>query len=763
MRIGWAWPLALSAIAGTLLGYWAPAGLFEGVILLALWARRHLRALALLLVVAVTAGQVLLMQRAELPEGLSRQTLIVEGRLTEVRDQGTLARLRLRVTACEPLEGLRLPCRHLRQLRLSHFDPPEMAAGESWRLVVRLRPPGGLANPSGFDYRAWLWREGIGGTGYVRAEPPPERLAPAGFSLRRLALAHLDERELPDAARRWLAALTLGAGEALTRDDWERLNATGTTHLVVISGLHVGLVAGFTLLLGRGVARLVTPRAWRLAVWPWWLAALAATAYAVLAGLAPPALRALVMALMGLWVASGRHAPGPWQGWWLALAIVVLLDPPSLWRPGLWLSFLAVALLILIWQGRPRPRGLAGWLWALVRSQWLLAPWMAAAVLLAFARLATAAPLVNLLAVPLVSLVLVPLGLLGWLLAWVPPLSWLCWWLFGHLVSAFEALLEASLRWFPPWYPETWQLIPLALGLGLLALAWALPGIAPGWRTLVSGWLLTLPLWLAAPAPAPGEMTLRVWDVGQGQLVEIATANHRLLYDAGPRYGSGYVPLAGLWPPGQRFDRVIISHDDLDHAGGVPALAEHEVGDWLAPRGEAVGVPFTPCHDGQAWRWDGVDFRLLWPPPGPQPGRSSNDRSCVLLVTAGDRQVLITGDVGREVERHFLLEVPAPLDVLVAGHHGSRGSSGPSFVARLRPRQVIHSAGRDNPFGHPSEEVVRRFARHGSCQWNTALDGALTLSLGGEVRIRPQRRIPWAGVGGRCHGVESPPWIGLGR
>ncbi len=126
---------------------------------------------------------------------------------------------------------------------------------------------------------------------------------------------------------------------------------------MVISGLHVSLVAGFVLLLGRGAARLMTPGRWRLAVWPWWLAAFGASGYALLAGLEPPALRALTMTLVGLWVASGRHAPGPWQGWWLALALVLLLDPLSAWRPGLWLSFGAVAMLILMWQGRPRPRG----------------------------------------------------------------------------------------------------------------------------------------------------------------------------------------------------------------------------------------------------------------------------------------------------------------------------------------------------------------------------------------------------------------------
>ena len=161
---------------------------------------------------------------------------------------------------------------------------------------------------------------------------------------------------------RWLAALTLGAGERLTQDDWDLLNATGTTHLMVISGLHVGLVTSVALWLLRFLARVVTPGRWRLAAWPWWLAGAAALGYAGLAGFEPPALRATVMALLGLWVASGRHAPGPWQAWWLALLVVVTGDPLTVWQPGLWLSFLAVGVLIAAWQGRPVPRGARGWL-----------------------------------------------------------------------------------------------------------------------------------------------------------------------------------------------------------------------------------------------------------------------------------------------------------------------------------------------------------------------------------------------------------------
>ncbi|MDI5936259.1 DNA internalization-related competence protein ComEC/Rec2 [Halomonas kalidii] len=762
MPFGLAIPLALAALGGVLLGHHAPPGLVEALGLALLLAGTRRRLAVLLPVVAMTgvAIALLLARGAELPAGLTREDLAVEARVLSVAREARLTRLVVAVEACRPVADGRLPCDDLRRLRLSAFAAPAFRPGERWAFTVRLRPPTGFANPHAFDYRGWLWREGIQATGYVRGEPVPRRLEAAGPSLRRRALAHLDARALDPRASRWLAALSLGAGERLQQADWELLNASGTTHLMVISGLHVGLVAAFVLLMARGVARLATPGRWRLAVWPWWLAGGAAVGYAWVAGLEPPALRAMVMALVGLWVASGRHAPGAWQAWWLALGLVLLLDPRSAWRPGLWLSFAAVALLILIWQGRPRPRGVRGWLGVLIRTQLLLAPLMAAAVLLAFARLAPAAPLVNLVAVPLVSSLLVPLGLLGWLLAWLPPLSHLCWWLFGHLVEGLVWLLELAVAWLPLWLPGPSLVTPLALALVVVTLLWALPGLARSLRLVASLLLALVPLTPSSESSLPGQLRVRVHDVGQGQLVELRTAGYRALYDAGPRFASGFAPLASLWPPGQRFDAVIVSHDDLDHAGGVPLLAaEHQVARFIAPPGERVGVPVAPCRAGDAWERDGVRFRFLWPPP--ETGElSSNDRSCVLEVTAGDHRLLITGDVGRAVERTLLLETRTPVTVLVAGHHGSRTSSGPQLVQSLSPRHAIFSAGRDNPFDHPDDAVVRRFRRTGSCLWSTAHDGAVTLWLGEAVFDDVVSERPVAGrrsgVGGDCLALESP-------
>ncbi|WP_299236272.1 DNA internalization-related competence protein ComEC/Rec2 [uncultured Halomonas sp.] len=760
MPRGWALPLALAALSGIGLGANPPPGLAEGLglALLVALALRWRGAVAGVLVVAWMASAVLILQGGQLPSGLGGVDLMLEGRLESVVERGRVTRLGVSVERCQPLHSHRLPCRRLNRVRLNAYAPPPMMAGERWRFTVRLRPPGGLANPGAFDYRAWLWREGIQATGYVRQSPAPQRLAAATADPRQMALTLLDHQELPSRAGRWLAALTLGASERLSDGDWALLNASGTTHLMVISGLHVSLVAGVVLLLGRGVARLLTPGRWRLAVWPWWLAALGASGYALLAGLEPPALRALVMALVGLWVASGRHAPGPWQGWWLALAVVLLLDPLGAWRPGLWLSFAAVAMLILLWQGRPRPRGVRGWLWGLVRTQLMLAPAMAGAVLLAFDRLAPAAPLVNLIAVPLISSLLVPLGLLGWLLAPLPGVMAACWWLFARLTDGLARLLEAMVAWLPLWYPEPGQTLPVALSLLVLAMLWGVPGLDRRLRIVATLLLGLVPLLWQAPRLPPGEVEVRVHDVGQGLLVELRTRDYRLLYDTGPRFASGFTPLETLWPGAQAFDMVILSHDDNDHVGGVATLhALHDVERYLGPPAALPGEWVEPCQAGRQWRRDDVDFRLLWPPASAR-GLADNERSCVLEVTAGDHRLLLSGDLGREYELRLLNQVSGPVSVLLAGHHGSATSSGTALVNALVPLHLVYSVGRHNPFGHPAPEVVRRFRRAGACQWSTGLDGALTFRLGGRELVGPSAARAGIRPGVDCGqlALESP-------
>lgn len=736
MRVGLAMPAAISVMVGGALGGWlGPGGntllvaTLLGMLLLLLAATRGRYCLWWLMacwgLVAVQSQWA-----DQLPLGLSGEDVRVEGRVAQTQQVNDGMRLLLDVQHCEA-PARRPDCKRLERVRVSAyaFEDVMPQPGERWQMTLRLRPPNGFMNPGTFDFAHWLWREGIHATGYVRQDPPPERLTAAPFSLRQQAHARLEDQPLAPRTQRWLAALTLGLGDQLVQDDWELLNASGTTHLVVISGLHVGLVASFVLLIARQAACWVNPGNWRLQVWPWWLSGLAALGYALLAGMAPPAMRAMIMTMVGLWVMSGRHAPGPWQGWWLALAAVLTLDPVALWRPGLWLSFLAVAWLIIIWQGRPRPQGLRGWCWALLRSQLLLAPLMAAAVLIAFGRVAPAAPLINLLAVPFMSLVMVPLALLGWLLTPLPYASTAAWWLFEQGLDVFYSALEYAVVHWPLWEPPRYLHLPWALGLCITALSWGLPGMAAWLRRGALVAVIVVPFWPVSPRFAEGELIITVYDVGQGQLVELRSADYRMLVDTGPRYRSGFMPIETLWPPGQHFDRVMVSHGDSDHAGGVQALRDqYRVDEWRAPSSEPLAVASNACERGDRWQRDGVSYQVWWP-NADQAEASANDRSCVLVIDVGEQRVVITGDVGSQVERRLVGDLDAPITALVAGHHGSASSSGVQFVRAADPRHVIFSAGRDNPFGHPSDTVVRRFRDQGSCLWNTAQDGAIQLRL----------------------------------
>lgn len=768
MRLGVAMPAAIAALMGGLLAWYshssgltsnAYGGVMVAALLLLAWRPRL--SIWFLIGLWMFAG----VQRewsSRLPAGLSGEDSLVEATILTAQPVGDATRLLLAVNNCHrystnspsnnaSTSSPRPSCSALGKVRVTAYSDDVFKPGEQWQLTLRLRPPSGFANPDTFDYEQWLWREGIHATGYLRQDPAPTRLSSAGPSLRQLGLDFLARQALEERTKRWLAALTLGDSEQLTQDDWSLLNATGTTHLVVISGLHVGLVASFVLLLAKLGARLTTPTHWRMRTWPWWSAAVACVGYAALAGMAPPAMRAMVMTLIGLWVLSGRHAPGPWQAWWLALALVLIVDPLALWRPGMWLSFVAVAWLIIIWQGRKRPAGIKGWCWALVRSQLLLAPLMAAAVLVAFGRVAPAAPLINLVAVPWVSSVMVPTALLGWLLSPIPLVGETLWWLFEQALSVFQLLLTLAVQHWPLWEPDRPLTYPLACALLLLSLCWGLPGVLPGLRFAATVLVVALPWWSLSSSTSQYGLNVSVYDVGQGQLIELRSANYRLLYDTGPQFRGGFMPLETLWSPGQQFDQVIVSHADNDHAGGISALkTDHRVDQWIAPAGETLPIASVACQRGQAWQRDGINYRFLWPPAGDDNTLSANDRSCVLEVSVGDQRLLITGDVGTQIERRFVRDVDSPVSVLVAGHHGSGTSSGIQFVRRSAPEQVIFSAGRDNAFEHPVDSVVRRFRHQGSCLWSTAHDGALRFWLDAAQPISVKTTRHLIGRRNRC-------------
>nr|WP_298136814.1 DNA internalization-related competence protein ComEC/Rec2 [uncultured Pseudomonas sp.] len=627
-------------------------------------------------------------------------------------------------------------------LRLAWYDGPALHTGETWRLAVHLKRPHGLVNPQSFDYEAWLLAQRIGATGTVKSgELLGAARGPQTWRDRlRQRLSQVDARGREGA----LAALVLGDGSALSTADWRLLQDTGTVHLMVISGQHIGLLA--TLLYGliAGLARLGWwPRQLPWLPWACISAFVGALAYGWLAGFGVPVQRACVMVgLVLLWRWRFRHL-GVWWPLLVGLLAVLLWEPLASLQPGFWLSFGAVALLILVFGGR-----LGAWSWwrTLGRAQWAMALGLLPLLLGLGLPVSLSAPLANLIAVPWVSLVALPLALLGTLLLPVPWLGEGLLWLAGGSLELLFGLLRQLAIWLPAWLPHAlplWGWALVSLGVLLLLLPAGLP-----FRALA--WLLLLPL-LYSPVAQPPVGQADVWmlDVGQGSALLLRTHGHSLLYDAGPRFGDFDMGERVVLPSLRslavdRLDMLLISHADSDHAGGALAVQRGMPIEQVIS-GQADELPAAlnagACESGYEWQWDSVRFSIWrWANPG-----DSNQASCVLSVEANGERLLLTGDIDSAAEQALLdsgFDVRA--DWLSVPHHGSRSSSSAAFVGAVAPRAALISRGRNNAFGHPHAEVLARYRAVPAELFDTVEQGAVHLRLGafGVARgLREQSRF----------------------
>lgn len=748
------WPLAVPLI----------------VLAIACAGRRNLRLLAwgigAFLLAWGQAGQRLAL---DLPAELEGVDLLVRGTIISLPEtDGPSTRFRFQAEARQ-LRGEWISFKPL--LRLSWHAAPAVRAGEGWQLKLRLKRRHGFRNPGGFDYAGWLLQNDIAATGYVRAGPESRAIAALATERWDVRLRAAVDRRLQTAleevpAAGLLRALSVGATDGLDAHDWEMLRATGTSHLISISGLHIGLVAGLGFVCGRWLwsrghrltQRLAAPRAGAVT------ALLAATVYAMLAGFSIPTQRAWLMAFVllgGTLAARPGRAPHSLA---LALIVVVASDPSAVLAPGFWLSFVAVAIIFMQQARQPAVPGIRGTLAHLIRMQFALTVGLLPLTLLFFGQSGWVAPLANLFAVPWTSFLLVPM-LFAALLS-LYPLPTLAQWLFllaGWLGAAMLRALEwlAQLPGAVVGMPE----VPLQVSAAALVGA-ALLLLPRGTPQRWLGGVLLLPLlsW-TAPRPAPGTAWFSLLDVGQGLAAVIQTARHTLVYDTGPRFGDFDTGAAVVVPflAAQGVDHVdmlIVSHGDNDHSGGAEAV-DRRFPVYRMLSSVPQQFPWrraNRCHLGQEWNWDGVAFRMVHPADR---GGSDNDGSCVLLVTAADgTQLLLPGDIEAGAERELVARYGTRLRsrIVVAPHHGSRTSSTPPFVAAVAPDYVLFAAGYRNRYGFPNPRVLTRYEAQGSRALITADTGAIRFRLGADEAPkweRAQRPRYWDRGGGEDPAV--PP------
>lgn len=685
--------------------------------------RAYAAALLLGAVLAAWQVQAVLAQRwpvARINEVIEARGVIIslpQGRADTLGDAATTRTWRFLFAPQNPA----LPSR----IRVSWYrSQARLRGGDCWTFRLRLRPPHGSLNPGGFDYEGWLFRQGIGATASVRSATPCG--VAAGYRLLRLRQAIADRIGvwLPDhPGAPLVSVLAIGDTSALDQDDWQDFRLTGTVHLIAISGFHVAVVAGVAFFLLRWL--------WSLSAWlclrlPAQRAgligsALFALAYALLAGFQPPVERAVLMLLFLLAAGWFGGFAQPARALAAAWAIIVASNPLALLAPGLWLSFGAVAAITYSTAGRLGRQPV----WReVLRVQLMLSIVLAPLTLYFFQGTSLLGPVANLIAVPVAG-VLTPLVLAALLLAAALPSLGI------PMLGLVASMLDRSahgLAWLAAQLPQAWIATSPAPAVLAVALLGALLLFVPrGVPLRALGALCLAALLLPAAAGPQQDFELSALDVGQGTAVVVRTARHTLLFDAGPAFPGGFdagraVVVPYLLAIGvHRLDRLIVSHRDLDHRGGVPAVrALIEVDDEIGAL-----VP-EACRAGQSWQWDGVDFEIL---NGPAPGLSENDGGCVLRIVSAHLSALLPADIEAKGETALLAASAGALhaDILLAPHHGSRTSSSPAFIDAVQPGIVIYSAGWHHRFHHPAPDVVTRYATRvpGVRQYATGDSGAV--------------------------------------
>lgn len=735
------WPdmrlLALAFLAGILivvsLTQLPPLWLFVPALMSCLW--RNPARLYFLALVAGAAWTTMLATHVlaqRLPVSADNTQFTVKGHIRGLPESGQYRTRFEFVTATRP-----------HRLRLSWYDPhPALQPGNCWQLQLKVHAPHGSLNPGGFDYETWLWRNRIGATGYVRAAQPCTDTQVDRAARWRQRIAHKIDRTL--AGHRMsgvVRALSVGERSGISDAQWTVLRHTGTSHLVAISGLHIGLIAALVLLLVRWLSpRLPGGRCVPAIVVGAVASAGAAGFYALLAGFALPTQRALVMLVVALSAIMLRKRTAPSNLLALAALAVLLLDPFAVLAPGFWLSFGAVAWILYCMRARVGARRWAAWLGLQPALVLALAP----LTLYYFGEASLVAPLANGILIPAFAVV-VPAVLFAVLLLLVWPavgapllhavansldVGWSGLQLLANLPAAHFALPQPSIL----------TLILALLGIALLLAPRGIPG-----RWL--GAVALLPMFVAPAAPLPNDFRLTVLDVGQGLSAVVRTAHHVLLFDAGPRYRTGFDAGEALVLPFlrargvQRLDRFMVSHADMDHRGGAAAVRA----------GIAVGInegarTARPCRADEQWQWDGVSFRVLHPNSAHWQG---NNSSCVLRVTSRGGSVLLTGDIEALAEAHLVQTQNLAANVLVVPHHGSATSSTAAFIRAVNPKYAIFPAGWHNRWAFPRPPVIARYRAAGVHLLQTGTSGAVSVAIksqagvGAPKRWREQRKRFW--------------------
>lgn len=606
---------------------------------------------------------------------------------------------------------------------------PHVQVGQRWEFHANLQRPNNLANPGSFDYvtflkaRHILWTGFVKGRGHLISSPKSQNILFLREYLAKLLRQAITDFNILGIVQ----ALTLGVTTNISPELWGLFRRTGTTHLLVISGAHIGLIATLT---------------YKLLKWLWGgrlslyyssikiasiFAILMAFIYSLLSGFAVPAQRAVAACIFLLVRNFLNFKFTGWQCLRYGLFFVLLFEPHAVLLPGFYLSFIAVTILIVVGQ-RFAWRGFGKIIYVQLACLIGLMP----LTLYWFSYGAINGLLANLLAIPLIGFIIVPFALISLLLYYLTAINEIF-----LPVSLLIKTLLIYLNWVDKLeilnlnfsFASTSAPIAVLLALTVFVLL-PLKNIY-----LPSVILITASFFPQANRIKGGDVNIEILDVAQGLAVVIRTASHTLIYDSGAKFFQSdgdmakfviipYLNTLGI----KKIDKIIISHPDLDHRGGLESLERNYPNTELIVDNVSYYKRGSSCHLYPNWQWDGVDFRFF---AIKKKFPDKNNNSCVLQISNPAGKSLLTGDLEKKAEEYLIATYGKNLqsNILLVPHHGSKTSSSPRFVKHVEPNYAIISAGLDNRYHFPHQQTLRTLEFNNVKVYNTIECGMTTFSL----------------------------------
>ena len=630
---------------------------------------------------------------------------------------------------------------------LLSLRPGDVLSGTAWWNDVAAIGDGDLRQFSSRGVYALLYDRDT-----LTVQPAPDM--PLGYAPQYAAKALRDKlAQLWDdpSVLGFLTAELTGDKSLLPESDYVAMQETGLAHIFAVSGLHCAfLVTLLSLLIPPTHRRTLCAVASAVLVF-----------YMLLTGLSPSVARACVMQLFLLSAPLFRRGSDPLTSLAAALTVILLVNPYAVGSVSLQLSFAATLGMVLL-SGRLY-KSFTGWYRGRNRAVRAALSFLVANLAATLGALVFTAPLTayyfNILSLvaPLAGLLAVPAAGYAFMSAFVSALLGLVWTPLGHLAGYVPLLLVKYILWvahlllavpyhavyFTNVYLRVWLLYVYAAFLGCAVT----PDGKRKYALASALTVLTLAacLWLNSRWQQYGAFRAAVLDVGQGESVALCSGSEAALVDCGSSNSyvdAGSVAADALQSAGiRRLSAVIVTHYHADHTNGltevltrlpVDTLYLPDIEDEYGVRDRLVSLA---AHQGadvvfvtEPTRIALGEAVLTVYPPLLTTG-DLNEQGLTALATAGDFDLLITGDMAGQTEQLLAQTYPLPdVEVLVVSHHGSRYSSDESFLRAITPDNAVISVG-DTRYGHPAEETLRRLQAVGATVWRTDQQGSIRIII----------------------------------